>query len=86
VKYPAAPGWQVPFAEAIRSKTGVLTAAVGMITEAKQADEILRSGKADLVFLAREMLRDPYWPLHAAAALGVRDAIKLPPPYDYVVR
>lgn len=86
VKYPVAPGWQVPFSEAIRSKTGVRTAAVGMIADPKQADDIVRSGKADLVFLAREMLRDPYWPLHAAMALGQRDAVKLPPPYDYVVR
>jgi 2,4-dienoyl-CoA reductase-like NADH-dependent reductase (Old Yellow Enzyme family) len=86
VKYPAAPGWQVPLSDGIRSKAGIATAAVGMITDPKQADEILRSGKADLVFLAREMLRDPYWPLHAATALGQREAIKLPPPYDYVVR
>jgi 2,4-dienoyl-CoA reductase-like NADH-dependent reductase (Old Yellow Enzyme family) len=86
VKYPAAPGWQVPFAEAIRAQTGVLTAAVGLISDPKQADEILRSGKADMIFLAREMLRDPYWPLHAATALGRREALKLPPPYDYVVR
>jgi 2,4-dienoyl-CoA reductase-like NADH-dependent reductase (Old Yellow Enzyme family) len=86
VKYPAAPGWQVPFAEAIRAQTGVLTAAVGLISDPKQADEILRSGRADMIFLAREMLRDPYWPLHAATALGRREALKLPPPYDYVVR
>ena len=86
VKYPAAPGWQVPFAEAIRAQTGVLTAAVGLISDPKQADEIVGTGKADMVFLAREMLRDPYWPLHAATALGRREALKLPPPYDYVVR
>jgi 2,4-dienoyl-CoA reductase-like NADH-dependent reductase (Old Yellow Enzyme family) len=86
VKYPAGPGWQVPLSEGVRSKAGIPTAAVGMISDARQADEILRSGKADLVFLAREMLRDPYWPLHAAMALGQREAIQLPPPYDYVVR
>ena len=63
-------GYQVPFAEAIRKGAGIATAAVGMITEAAQAEEIIASGKADVVLLAREMLRDPYWPLHAAAKLG----------------
>jgi 2,4-dienoyl-CoA reductase-like NADH-dependent reductase (Old Yellow Enzyme family) len=69
-KIPMGPGYQVPFAERIRRDAGILTGAVGMITEAHQADEIIRSGQADLVLLAREMLRDPYWPLHAAAQLG----------------
>ena len=69
-KIPVAPGYQVPFAERIRRDAGVLTGAVGMITDARQADEIVRGGQADLVLLAREMLRDPYWPLHAAAQLG----------------
>ncbi len=69
-KIPMAPGYQVPFAERIRRDAGILTGAVGMITEAHQADEIIRSGQADMVLLAREMLRDPYWPLHAAAQLG----------------
>jgi len=69
VKIPVAPGYQVPFAAAIR-KSGIVTAAVGMITEAKQADSIIREGQADLVMLARELLRDPYWPLHAARTLG----------------
>lgn len=64
------PGYQVPFAERIRCETGVPTGAVGLITEAAQADQIVRSGQADLVLLARELLRDPYWPLHAARALG----------------
>jgi 2,4-dienoyl-CoA reductase-like NADH-dependent reductase (Old Yellow Enzyme family) len=67
---PMGPGYQVPFAERIRRDAGVLTGAVGMITEAHQADEIIRSGQADMVLLAREMLRDPYWPLHAAGQLG----------------
>jgi 2,4-dienoyl-CoA reductase-like NADH-dependent reductase (Old Yellow Enzyme family) len=71
VAIPATPGYQVPFAERIRRETKVATAAVGMITEAAQADEIIRSGKADLVMLARAFLRDPYWALHAAAQLGV---------------
>ncbi len=66
----AGPGFQVPFAEAVRRESGMLTAAVGLITEPGQADAIVREGRADLVLLARELLRDPYWPLHAALALG----------------
>lgn len=68
-KVPVEPGYQVPFAERIRHDAKILSGAVGLITTPEQADEIIRSGKADLVLLAREMLRDPYWPLHAAAAL-----------------
>jgi 2,4-dienoyl-CoA reductase-like NADH-dependent reductase (Old Yellow Enzyme family) len=69
-KIPLAPGYQAPFAERIRREAGVLTGAVGLITSAVQAEQILRSGQADAVFLARQMLRDPYWPLHAAIELG----------------
>jgi len=69
-KVKVGPGYQVPFAEAIRKGTGIPTGAVGLITEPKQAEEIIASGKADAVFLARQLLRDPYWPLHAAKALG----------------
>ena len=69
-KIPIAPGYQVPFAERIRRDARILTGAVGMITEADQAEKIIRGGQADIVLLAREMLRDPYWPLHAAARLG----------------
>jgi 2,4-dienoyl-CoA reductase-like NADH-dependent reductase (Old Yellow Enzyme family) len=69
-KVPLAPGYQVPFAAAIRERAGVATGAVGMITEPAQAEAIVAGGQADLVLLAREMLRDPYWPLHAARALG----------------
>jgi len=69
-KIPMGPGYQVPFADGIRGDAGILTGAVGMITEAHQAEEIIRSGQADIVLLARQMLRDPYWPLHAAAQLG----------------
>jgi 2,4-dienoyl-CoA reductase-like NADH-dependent reductase (Old Yellow Enzyme family) len=69
-KIPIRPGYQVGFAERIRRDAGILTGAVGMITEPHQADEIIREGQADIVLLAREMLRDPYWPLHAAAELG----------------
>jgi len=70
-KIPVGPGFQVPLAERIRKETGVMTGAVGMITEPQQAEEIVASGKADVVSLAREFLRDPYWPLHAAQALGL---------------
>jgi 2,4-dienoyl-CoA reductase-like NADH-dependent reductase (Old Yellow Enzyme family) len=69
-KIPVGPGYQVQFAERIRRDAGVLTGAVGMITDPHQADEIVHKGQADIVLLAREMLRDPYWPLHAAAELG----------------
>jgi 2,4-dienoyl-CoA reductase-like NADH-dependent reductase (Old Yellow Enzyme family) len=65
------PGYQVPFAERIRSEAGIPTGAVGLITKPQQAEAILRDGAADLVLLARELLRYPYWPLHAANALGV---------------
>jgi 2,4-dienoyl-CoA reductase-like NADH-dependent reductase (Old Yellow Enzyme family) len=67
---PLGPGYQVPFAERVRRDTGILTGAVGLITEPEQAEEILREGRADVVLLARQMLRDPYWPIHAALALG----------------
>ncbi|OFW21479.1 MAG: oxidoreductase [Acidobacteria bacterium RIFCSPLOWO2_02_FULL_65_29] len=67
---PIGPGYQVPFAERIRREAGVLTGAVGMITTAAQADAIVTSGRADCVLLARELLRDPYWPLRAARELG----------------
>ena len=62
----------MPFAAEIRRRTGMPTGAVGMITSPEQADNILRTEQADLVLLAREMLRDPYWPRRAAAALGVK--------------
>ncbi|GLY48573.1 oxidoreductase [Lentzea sp. NBRC 102530] len=68
---PVGPGYQVPLAEAVRRKADVPTGAVGLITEAVQAEKIVTDGSADLVLLARELLRDPYWPLHAAQQLGV---------------
>lgn len=71
---PAGPGYQVRFAELIRHETGVATGAVGMITEARQAEEIVASGQADVVLLARELLRDPHWPLRAAQELGAEIA------------
>ena len=70
VRIPVGPGYQTEFAERIRREAGTLTAAVGMITSPQQADTILRSGQADAVLLAREFLRQPYWPLQAAKELG----------------
>jgi 2,4-dienoyl-CoA reductase-like NADH-dependent reductase (Old Yellow Enzyme family) len=74
------PGYQVPFAERIRRETGIPTGAVGLITTPQQSDEIVRTGQADMVLLAREFLRDPYFPLHAAKALGA----DLKPPQQYL--
>ncbi len=71
VKIPVGPGYQVPFSERIRSEASVKTGAVGMITEYTQAERIIANGQADIVLLARQFLREPYWPLHAARALGV---------------
>jgi 2,4-dienoyl-CoA reductase-like NADH-dependent reductase (Old Yellow Enzyme family) len=67
---PLGPGYQVPFAQRIRREAQIATAAVGMITAPVQADHIVRTGQADLVLLARELLREPYWPLRAARELG----------------
>ena len=78
-KIPLSPGYQVPFAQAIKEATGVTTIAVGLITEAKQAEEIVASGKADMVTLARGMLYDPRWGWHAAAELGGQ--VEAPPQY-----
>jgi 2,4-dienoyl-CoA reductase-like NADH-dependent reductase (Old Yellow Enzyme family) len=69
VSIPLGPGYQAPFAEKVRAEAGIRTVAVGMITQPGQADQIVRSGQADMVFLARELLRDPYWPLRAADEL-----------------
>jgi 2,4-dienoyl-CoA reductase-like NADH-dependent reductase (Old Yellow Enzyme family) len=82
VKIPVAPNYQVSFAEAIRTHANIATAAVGMITEAHQADTIVRSGQADFVLLAREMLRNPYWALHAAHELGHADTTKVAMQYE----
>jgi len=68
-RIPQTPGYQVPFAQAIRRDAALPTGAVGLITDAHQAEEVVSTGKADAVLLAREMLRDPYWPLHAATTL-----------------
>ena len=79
-RIPIGPGYQVPLAERVRRDGKILSAAVGMITEPAQADEIIRGGRADMVLLAREMLRDPYWPMHATLALGGQFA--WPPQYE----
>ena len=65
------PGFQTPFSAAVRQQVGMPTGAVGLITEPAQAEQIISTGQADAVLLGREFLRDPYWPLHAARALGV---------------
>ena len=68
------------------AEAGIPTAAVGLITEPAQADAIIRDGQADMVLLATAMLRDPYWPFHAAHALGRLDRVAMPASYDYVIR
>jgi 2,4-dienoyl-CoA reductase-like NADH-dependent reductase (Old Yellow Enzyme family) len=77
---PSGPGYQVPFAAEVREKAGILTGAVGLITEPEQANEIVASGKADIVLLAREMLREPYWAMKAARAMGRE--VHLPKQYE----
>jgi 2,4-dienoyl-CoA reductase (NADPH2) len=83
-KIPVGKGYQVPFADAIREQAGIMTGAVGMITEPQQANEIITSGAADLVFLARELLREPYWALHAQKALNQEPS--WPTQYGYAVK
>jgi 2,4-dienoyl-CoA reductase-like NADH-dependent reductase (Old Yellow Enzyme family) len=78
-KIPLGPGYQVPLAEQIRAATGLVTTTVGLITDVRQAEEIVATGKADLVALARGMLYDPRWPWHAAAELGA--TVEAPPQY-----
>jgi len=78
-KIQVGPGYQVPFSERIRKETGMRSGAVGMITDPAQAEAIIGSGQADVISLAREFLRDPYWPLHAARVLGTEQA----PPVQY---
>jgi 2,4-dienoyl-CoA reductase-like NADH-dependent reductase (Old Yellow Enzyme family) len=77
---PLAPKYQVPFAEKIKRESGALTGAVGLITTAQEAEEIISAGRADMIFLARQMLRDPYFPIHAARELG--DSIDWPIQYE----
>jgi len=79
-KIPLKPGYQVEFADKVKKESGILTGAVGLITEAKQADEIIRNGQADFAIMAREFLRDPYFPLRAAHELG--QEVKWPAQYE----
>ena len=72
-KIPVGAGYQVPFSTRIRHDANIPTAAVGMITQAAQADQIIRNGEADIVLLARQSLRDPYFPLHAASEVHFKD-------------
>lgn len=81
---PVASNYQVKFAESIKNETGVITGAVGLITDAQQAEDILKEEKADLIFMARELLRNPYFPLHAAKQLN--DDMKWPVQYERAKR
>jgi 2,4-dienoyl-CoA reductase-like NADH-dependent reductase (Old Yellow Enzyme family) len=80
---PVRPGYQVRFARRVRQEAGVATGAVGLITEPKQAEDVVAEGSADVVLLARALLRDPHWPLRAAHELGVPvgEGIDWPPQY-----
>lgn len=88
-KYNYGPGWQVPLAAKVRHDAEIATGAVGMITEAHQANDIIAEGRADIVFIARELMRDPYWPYHAAreleTTLGIKAKQVLPPNYSYAI-
>jgi 2,4-dienoyl-CoA reductase-like NADH-dependent reductase (Old Yellow Enzyme family) len=86
VKYDARTGYQVPFAEQVQREAGLPTAAVGSITKPIVAEEILQQQKATFIFLARAMLDDPYWPLHASFELDSRSALAMPPSYEYVLK
>lgn len=83
-RIPVAKGYQVPFARRIRDDAGIMTGAVGLITEARYADEIITGGDADLVFVGRELLREPYWALKVQTELGQEPA--WPTPYGYAVK
>lgn len=80
VRIPVGPLYQVPFADSIKKQTGMLTGAVGMINTPEEAESVLAAGSADMIFMARQMLRDPYFPLHAAKELG--EDIEWPVQYD----
>jgi 2,4-dienoyl-CoA reductase-like NADH-dependent reductase (Old Yellow Enzyme family) len=84
-RYKMEPGWQVPLAERVRAGADVMTAAVGLISDPHQADDIIRSGKADIVLLARQMMREPHWPLRAATELGLPVTAALPRIYSYAL-
>ena len=77
---PRTPGYQVPYAERVRKEANIMTCAVGLITEAQQAEDILQRGQSDLIAMAREFMYNPNWPVHAARQLGVADYLDLLPP------
>jgi 2,4-dienoyl-CoA reductase-like NADH-dependent reductase (Old Yellow Enzyme family) len=79
-----APGYMVPFARRIRAEAAIKTGAVGLITEPRQAEAILAAGDADLIFMGRELLREPYFAIKAQAALG--EHMHWPVQYGYVVK
>ncbi|MFN8531900.1 MAG: NADH:flavin oxidoreductase/NADH oxidase [Anaerolineae bacterium] len=85
VKAPAAPGYMIPFAEAVRQGAGIATAAVGLITDSKMANDIIAEGKADVVLLGRELLRDPAWPQRAAREQVGKAGSLLPPQYAWTL-
>ena len=76
---PRNPGYHVPYAERVRREVGIKSVAVGLITEAQQAEQILSSGQADLIALARELLYNPHWPVHAAKELGIENYLDILP-------
>jgi 2,4-dienoyl-CoA reductase-like NADH-dependent reductase (Old Yellow Enzyme family) len=84
VRIPVSRGYQVPFARTIRHEAGILTGAVGLITDPDYANEIVTGGDADLVFIARELLREPYWAFKAEQHLGAEPS--WPTPYGYAVK
>jgi 2,4-dienoyl-CoA reductase-like NADH-dependent reductase (Old Yellow Enzyme family) len=84
--YPIGSSWQVPYASRIRRDAEIATAAVGKIVDPHQAAAIIHNGDADMVLLGKEMMRDPYWPFHAAQTLDRLDRLEMPPAYDYVIR
>ena len=77
---PRVPGYQVPYAERVKRETGIMSCAVGLITEAQQAEAVLTEGRADLIALARELMYNPNWPVHAAKQLGYEGYLDLLPP------
>jgi 2,4-dienoyl-CoA reductase-like NADH-dependent reductase (Old Yellow Enzyme family) len=85
VSVPTGPGYHLPFAHAIREQTGVPTAAVGYITTPQQAEAALAQGKADVILLGRQLLREPYWPLRAAAELDGEAGALMPPQYRWAL-
>jgi 2,4-dienoyl-CoA reductase-like NADH-dependent reductase (Old Yellow Enzyme family) len=80
-KIKVGPGYQVAFSERIRKEADIMTCAVGLITSAQQAEQILENHQSDYVAMARQMLRDPYFPLHAAKELGCPEAVTWPDQY-----